>query len=847
MKKGALSSLIFALLLLLSGCVKEPTTQKIEELSNTVIQLGISMPTQKETRLSLQENSVGDIEAKWREGDKISLCFQSLEGSVVRTVNNIVVEEIAEEGKRGKFTIEIPNGISGKFNLFAIYGAYFSEKESALIKMPNPTVGFGNLDEIEEGMVMICSLRGIEGGTSIDLSFSHLGSIIGIWLFNSSENDLTLSSLSLDNNLYNWYNTLSEEGEESSNLIDGLLVGGNSDGKLLFFEDQNIKLYAGESRKFYRWIVPIGEVATQNKLALKIDGTPIADSIPLRVIDPGNYYRLKLIFDENGWSVAERSEATIHIGELYSLPNGGVRAQINLFNEGSSPVTVRGLCWSSSPSPTIANNKTVDGTGYGYFTTIVDELLEGETYYFRAYATNSEGTFYSNSVSLNTKYHLDGSYSIYQNNLLGTYPNEIIFIGDGYTKEDYRYGAKFDRDVEAGVEALFSVEPFLTYRDYFKIYKVVGYSQEEGATLPNDGIYRNTLFSSEFPASGTHLTTDTQKVFQYASIIPGMAERLPNVPIILMVNWDKYGGYTYSQIEGAGDTRAIAICPTSTSEKIGLNYTNFTNLVVHEGGGHAFGRLADEYVTAGGSGLPISQAYINRYLEGLQYGFRPNIDLTGDPNEVKWKHFINREGYADVTTIEGAFVYSYGVWKPEVNSCMYNNIPYYNAPSREHIVKRILRSAAGVRISDYLDGVVTPIPNDPFNFETFLYSDVTKSYNGERKPTIQISTITEVAQNSAKVEGRVTSDGGLPIVSRGVCWSRDRAPSLNDHVVETSGGVGEFSISLENLEADRVYYIRAFATNSLGTTYGKVTTFVTLASSTYGGKILMPNLPGTDL
>ena len=64
-----------------------------------------------------------------------------------------------------------------------------------------------------------------------------------------------------------------------------------------------------------------------------------------------------------------------------------------------SVVAVRGVCWGTSPNPTITDNHTEDGTGTGSFTSILTELSAGVTYYVRAYATNSSGTGYGEQVS----------------------------------------------------------------------------------------------------------------------------------------------------------------------------------------------------------------------------------------------------------------------------------------------------------------------------------------------------------------------------------------------------------------------------------------------------------------
>jgi uncharacterized protein (TIGR02145 family) len=71
-------------------------------------------------------------------------------------------------------------------------------------------------------------------------------------------------------------------------------------------------------------------------------------------------------------------------------------------NEGGAAVTAKGVCWNTSPDPTISNNKTSDGTGAGSFSSSLTGLTAGTTYYVRAYATNTAGTGYGNQVTFTT-------------------------------------------------------------------------------------------------------------------------------------------------------------------------------------------------------------------------------------------------------------------------------------------------------------------------------------------------------------------------------------------------------------------------------------------------------------
>lgn len=75
----------------------------------------------------------------------------------------------------------------------------------------------------------------------------------------------------------------------------------------------------------------------------------------------------------------------------------------NVTDDGGGAIIERGTCWATTSNPTITNDKTIDGTGSGSFTSNLSGLLSGTTYYVRAYATNSAGTAYGNEVSFTTE------------------------------------------------------------------------------------------------------------------------------------------------------------------------------------------------------------------------------------------------------------------------------------------------------------------------------------------------------------------------------------------------------------------------------------------------------------
>jgi len=79
-----------------------------------------------------------------------------------------------------------------------------------------------------------------------------------------------------------------------------------------------------------------------------------------------------------------------------------ISVESNIISDGGVSITERGVCWSTTSNPTINDNRTVDGTGIGSFTSQITGLLPGTTYYLRSYATNSAGTIYGIELSFAT-------------------------------------------------------------------------------------------------------------------------------------------------------------------------------------------------------------------------------------------------------------------------------------------------------------------------------------------------------------------------------------------------------------------------------------------------------------
>jgi uncharacterized protein (TIGR02145 family) len=92
----------------------------------------------------------------------------------------------------------------------------------------------------------------------------------------------------------------------------------------------------------------------------------------------------------------------LSITPLGAISQNSVQSGGTILSDWGVPVTSRGVCWSTFPDPTIAGNKTIDGTGMGSFVSNISGLTSNTTYYLKAYATNSTGTSYGTEVSFTT-------------------------------------------------------------------------------------------------------------------------------------------------------------------------------------------------------------------------------------------------------------------------------------------------------------------------------------------------------------------------------------------------------------------------------------------------------------
>ena len=137
--------------------------------------------------------------------------------------------------------------------------------------------------------------------------------------------------------------------------------------------------------------------------------------------------------------------------------------------------------------------------------------------------------------------------------------------------------------------------------------------------------------------------------------------------------------------------------------------------------------------------------------------------------------------------------------------------------------------------SDYPDGVSYYYVS---NWTVSPYDYIFETYGDPYAPTVTTQSVTTIASTTATGRGNVTSDGGATVTERGVCWSTSSTPTTAGSKATASGTTGAFTASITGLSPSTLYYVRAYAINSVGTSYGSQVTFTTSAQKITFGEYL---------
>jgi hypothetical protein len=238
---------------------------------------------------------------------------------------------------------------------------------------------------------------------------------------------------------------------------------------------------------------------------------------------------------------------------------------------------------------------------------------------------------------------------------------DLVVVGDGYTADEM---PAYSQHVRSSIDALFSIEPYRSYRKQFNIWQVDVVSAESGVSNdPDQGIQRDTALGSYFWCGGTErlLCVDETKAKQYAAAAPDADQ------VLVLANSTKYGGSGGEVATSSGGNAASS------------------GIVQHELG-HSIGGLADEYDYGDCDPSEPSEANATALTE----------DQMRD-QQAKWYQYLGRPSPdgGTVGAYEGSRYCQTGMYRPSENSIMRTLGQPFNPPSTDAMIAGFYRENPG--------------------------------------------------------------------------------------------------------------------------------------------------------
>ena len=314
-------------------------------------------------------------------------------------------------------------------------------------------------------------------------------------------------------------------------------------------------------------------------------------------------------------------------------------------------------------------------------------------------------------------------------------PVTIAVIGDGFTAAQQDL---FVNLAKSAIDALLNTEPYKSYSTYFNAWILRADSKESGASVTDGNGTITTPVDTYFGAKwGTNsygdMSAEDNTVFNFVSSnCPDIAGETPihsinEVPILMIINDSRYGGICHSYSTGKGygmvpytdfgtstlywsypNVTPSTNDPISSSQMSNNYHTTTTaelnelhrnsgdwrNTVVHEFGGHCFGRLGDEY-------WPNSQlTYESGPISSQTWTVPFSLNLAASPSSVTWQADVlnypletlvaKDPNYGRIGIFQGGGTVMFGRWRSEMISCMIDNRFYFSTWQRMLIVRRIM-------------------------------------------------------------------------------------------------------------------------------------------------------------
>ena len=547
------------------------------------------------------------------------------------------------------------------------------------------------------------------------------------------------------------------------------------------------------------------------------NGTGLGEfSVVMVDLEPGTTYYVRA-YAENSQGVSYGMEEsfitvanppTVTTGEVSNITQTTALGSGTVTDDGGLEITERGICWSTSHTPTLNNNHASNGIGVGGFTVEMTGLTSNTTYYVRAYAINSQGTAYGNEVEFKTSQNVSAP---------TVTTSEVINI----TQTTAKGGGNVTNDGGATVTE-----------------RGICWSTEHNPTTSNSHTNSGTG-TGEFNCNMSGLTAGTTYyVRAYAinsegtsygaevSFITEQAITLPTVTTAQVSN------ITQTTATGGGNVTGTG---NATVTERGICWSTSHNPTTS--GSHASNGGGTGTYSVNMTGLtPNTTYYVRAYATnsaGTAYGAEVSFTTLQDVNlpTVTTSQVTNitqttATGGGNVTSAGGATVTERGIcWSTSHNPTTSNT-----------------HANNGTGTGSYSINMTNLTANTTYYVRAYATNSAGTAYGAEvsfttlqsvNPPTVTTSQVTNITQTTATGGGNVTATGGGNVTDRGICWSTNHNPTISGNHASGGTGAGSFTVNMTGLTANTTYYVRAYATNSAGTSYGNEVSFTTSQIQNY--------------
>lgn len=294
---------------------------------------------------------------------------------------------------------------------------------------------------------------------------------------------------------------------------------------------------------------------------------------------------------------------------------------------------------------------------------------------------------------------------------------DILLLGESYSDRLIENGT-YEDDMISTMDAIFSVEPMKSYKEFFNVYMIYAVSVNEvyGENTAFD-YYNSDLYDPESRYGEHGLTAEIDYLTLNSYTSPFVDKNTKHLTRVIVVNDNRREGWAMMHPLCDTEDEVAHDCPTGIDGIAVVHKCEdaalFTNIVCHEFG-HAFAALFEEYVDRMWS-IPDDgfstdhKQYMQRTQN--QHGWWNNVDFTSNPSNIRWHSFLEDSRYDEshVSILEGAR-YAYDIWRSADGTIMSSSGDQYSVPSREAIYKVINKLAYG--------------DSWQYDYETFVQQDL---------------------------------------------------------------------------------------------------------------------------